>query len=112
LIPTREHIKPPGQRIKPPSARQASALAQIGVWSGSLGSGALRPLRAVAKVTTEADRSVGADRPAAIENVSDPAGRHANIEGEPVGAQAPRSQFAFQQTARVNGRRHCSHPLW
>jgi len=40
-------------------------------------------LRAVAKIAAEADRRVGGDRTAAVPNVGDAAGRHADIK--PVG---------------------------
>jgi hypothetical protein len=69
-------------------------------------------LRAVAEVTAQADGRIGGDRPPAIQNVGDTSGRHADVERKPIGAQFARIQLALQQTARMDGRRHSSHPLW
>jgi hypothetical protein len=43
-------------------------------------------LRAVAEVAAEADSRVGGDRAPAIQNVSNAAGRYADIERQPIGA--------------------------
>jgi hypothetical protein len=47
-------------------------------------------LRAVAEVAAEPDGSIGGDRPTFVQDIRDAAGRDAEIEGEPVGAQFAR----------------------
>jgi uncharacterized membrane protein YfcA len=67
-------------------------------------------LRAVAEIAAEPHRRVCCDRAAAVENVGDAAGRHADIERQPVGAEAAGRELALQQTAGVCDRSH-GHPL-
>ena len=56
-------------------------------------------LRAVTEIAAEPHRRVGGDRAAAVENVGDAAGRHADVERQPVGGQLARGKLAFQETA-------------
>ena len=56
-------------------------------------------LRAIAEITAEPHRGVGCDRAPRIENVGDAAGRHADVERQPIGGELARRQFALQQAA-------------
>jgi len=56
-------------------------------------------LRAVAEIAAEPHRRVGGDRAASVENVGDASGRHAEVEGEPVGAELAGGQLAFKEPA-------------
>ena len=68
-------------------------------------------LRAIAEIAAKADRGIGGDRSPAVQDVGDAAGRHADIERQPIGAQCARAQFALQQTAGMHGARHGIYPL-
>ncbi len=69
-------------------------------------------LRAVAEVVAEAGSDVGADGAAPVQNIGDAAGRHADVDRKPIGAQHTRAQLAFRQTARMHGGGAWFHPLW
>src|SRR3954452_18080591 len=56
-------------------------------------------LRAVAEIAAEAHGGVGGDRAAPVQNVGDAAGRHADIERQPVCGEPARSKLALQETA-------------
>jgi hypothetical protein len=43
-------------------------------------------LRPVAEVATQAHRGVGGDGAASVQNVRNPARRHTEVQGQPVGA--------------------------
>ena len=58
-------------------------------------------LRAVAEVAAEAHRRVGGDAAPPVQDVGDPARGHAEIEREPVGAQAPALELALQQASWI-----------
>jgi hypothetical protein len=57
--------------------------------------------RVVAEIAAEAHRRLGGDRAAAVENVGDAVGGHAERDGEPVGTEAPGLQFHLEQAAGV-----------
>src|ERR1043166_941362 len=54
-------------------------------------------LRAVAEVAPEPDRRIGGDRAPCIENVGDAAGRNADVERQPVGAEPACRELALQE---------------
>jgi hypothetical protein len=56
-------------------------------------------LRAVTEIAAEPHRGVGGDRAPGVENVGDAAGRHADVERQPVGGELARRQFALEQAA-------------
>jgi hypothetical protein len=61
-------------------------------------------LGAVAEIAPKANGGIGRDRAAAVQNVRDPTGRHADVERQSVRAQAARSQLTLQKAAWVS---HC-----
>ena len=63
-------------------------------------------LRPAAEVATEADRRVCGDPAATVQDVGDPPRRYAEIERQPVGAQAGRSKLPLQEASAVCDRRH------
>src|SRR5260370_22968532 len=69
-------------------------------------------LSAVAEIAAEPHSGIGRDRAAAIEDVGDPAGRHADIERQTVRTELSSDHFALQQTAGVNNRSHGVQPRW
>ena len=73
----------PLRAISPPFSRSTTAMSY---WLCKI-----EPeLRGVAEIAAEPHRRVGGDRAAAVEDVGDAAGRHAEVERQPVGAQAAR----------------------
>jgi len=54
-------------------------------------------LRAVAEIAAEPHGGVGGDRAAAVQDVGDPAGRHADVERQPVGRQPARGEFRLSR---------------
>jgi len=67
-------------------------------------------LRAIAEIAAKPHGRVGGDRAPGVEDIGDAAGRHADIEREPIGAQCARAQFTFEETAGMHDRRHCHYP--
>ena len=62
-------------------------------------------LGAVAEIAAKADGRISGDRAAAVQDVGDAAGWHADIERKSIGTQSACGQLAFQQTARMGGRK-------
>ena len=54
----------------------------------------------IAEIKTETHRRIGGDRTAAVQNVRHAARRNADVERQPVGAQAPRRELALQPDCR------------
>jgi len=63
-------------------------------------------LRAVPEITTESHGCIGGNRAATIEDVGDTAGRHPEIEGEPVCTEIARLKLALQEAARMGSEWH------
>jgi hypothetical protein len=55
--------------------------------------------RYAAEIAAEPQRGVGGDGAAAVEDIGDAAGRRAEIERQPVGAEVSRGEFALQEAA-------------
>jgi len=49
---------------------------------------------------------VGGDAALAVDDVRDAPGWHAEVQGEPIGAQLSSGHFATQDTSRMYGERH------
>lgn len=63
-------------------------------------------LRVVAEIAAEAERGVGGDRTPAVEDVRDAARGHAEVEGQPIGAEILRIQLATKKAAGMDEGRH------
>lgn len=63
-------------------------------------------LRPVAEVAAEAHRGVCGHAAPPVQDVGDPARRHAEVEGEAVRAQATRFELALQEPSGVRDGRH------
>jgi hypothetical protein len=63
-------------------------------------------LCAVPEIATESHGCIGGNGAATIKDVSDTAGRHPEIKGEPVCTEIARLQLAFQEAARMWCERH------
>src|SRR5260370_24540330 len=68
-------------------------------------------LCAVPEITTESHGCIGGNGAATIEDVGDTAGRHPEIEGEPVCTEIARLQLALQEAARMGCERHGLTPV-
>jgi hypothetical protein len=68
-------------------------------------------LRPVAEVATQAHRRVSRDPAPSVQDVGDPAGGHAEVEGEPIGAQTTRFEFELQEPSGVCDEA-CRSRLW
>src|SRR6185437_16293936 len=58
---------------------------------------------------------VGGDRAPRVENVGDAAGRHADVERQPIGGELARHKFSLEQAAGMGNGGHVTsfgHPLW
>src|SRR5882762_9915388 len=66
----------------------------------------IKPELCAVPEATESHGCVGGNGAATIEDVGDTAGRHPEIEGEPVCTEAARLQLALQEAARMCCERH------
>jgi hypothetical protein len=68
-------------------------------------------LRTVSKIVAEPHGGIGRNRPAAVQYVSNSAGRNAQIECKPVRTEITRLDLALQKTSRMYCERHGLTPM-